>query len=49
MSDESAQEMIEYSLLAALIGLAAVVSIKGLATHISSAFSSIGTTITGDI
>jgi pilus assembly protein Flp/PilA len=49
LCDESAQDMIEYALVAALIGLAAVVSIKGLATHISSAFTAIGTSVTADI
>jgi pilus assembly protein Flp/PilA len=47
--DESGQDMIEYSLVAALIGLAAIVSIKGLATHIGSAFTSIGTSVTADV
>jgi pilus assembly protein Flp/PilA len=46
---ESGQDMIEYALLAALIGLAAIVSIKGLATHIGTAFTSIGTSVTTDI
>lgn len=49
IADESAQDMIEYSLVAALIGLAAIISIKGLATHISSAFTAIGTGVTADI
>jgi pilus assembly protein Flp/PilA len=47
--DESGQDMIEYSLVAALIGLAAIVSIKGLSTHIASAFTSIGTDVTSDV
>jgi len=46
---ESGQDMIEYSLVAALIGLAAIVSIKGLSTHIASAFTTIGTDVTTDI
>jgi pilus assembly protein Flp/PilA len=47
--DESGQDMIEYSLVAALIGLAAIVSIKGLSTHIASAFTTIGTNVTSDV
>jgi pilus assembly protein Flp/PilA len=47
--EESGQDMIEYSLLAALIGLAAIVSIKGLSTHIASAFTTISTSVTGDV
>ncbi len=46
---ESGQDMIEYALVAALIGLAAVVSIKDLSTHIATAFTSIGTSVTGDV
>jgi pilus assembly protein Flp/PilA len=44
--DESGQDLIEYALLAALIGLAAATSMKGLATKISGAFTSIGSTLT---
>jgi len=46
--DESGQDMIEYSLVIALIGLAAIVSIKGLSTHIASAFTTIGSDVTTD-
>jgi pilus assembly protein Flp/PilA len=49
VTDESGQDLIEYALLAALIGLAAVTSIKGLATSISTAFTSIGTSVTGAV
>jgi pilus assembly protein Flp/PilA len=43
MNDESGQDLIEYALVAALVGLGAVTAMKGLATNISSAFSAIGT------
>jgi pilus assembly protein Flp/PilA len=49
VNDESGQDLIEYALLAALIGLAAVTSIKGLATAITGAFSSIGTSVTSAV
>jgi pilus assembly protein Flp/PilA len=43
MNDESGQDLIEYALVAALIGLAAVTGMKGVATSISAAFTSIST------
>jgi len=47
--DESGQDLIEYALFAALIGLGAVVSMKTLSTKIGTAFTSIGTSLTSDI
>ena len=44
--DESGQDLIEYALVAALVGLGAVASIKTLGTKIAGAFTSIGTTLT---
>ena len=49
MTDESGQDLIEYALVAALVGLGAVASMKTLATNISSAFTSIGTSLTGAV
>jgi len=43
MNDESGQDLIEYALVAALIGLAAVTGMKGVGTAITSAFTSIST------
>jgi pilus assembly protein Flp/PilA len=40
--DESGQDLIEYSLLVALIALAAVAGMSTLANNISNAFSKIG-------
>ena len=40
--DERGQDLIEYALVAALISLAATVSMSGVATAISTAFSNIG-------
>jgi len=37
-ADESGQDLIEYGLLCALIGLAAITSMRTLANHISSVF-----------
>lgn len=39
--DESGQDLIEYSLVAALIALAAVASMQGVATAITGAFNKI--------
>ncbi len=40
--DESGQDLIEYALVAALIGLGATAGIRALATTIEAAFSVIG-------
>ena len=49
MVEESGQDLIEYALVAALIGLAAVTTMRGLATKISSVFTAIGTTLTSAV
>ena len=49
VGDESGQDLIEYALVAALIGLGAVVSIRGLSTKIGTAFTTIGTSLTSDV
>ena len=46
--DESGQDLIEYALVAALVGLAAVASMKTLGTSIGTAFTSISTKLTTD-
>lgn len=47
--DESGQDLIEYALVSALLGLGAVTSMKSLATTIGSAFSAIGTQLTSNV
>ncbi len=49
MLEESGQDLIEYALVAALVGLGAVASMKSLSTSIGNAFSSIGTTLTSNV
>jgi pilus assembly protein Flp/PilA len=49
MNDESGQDLIEYALVAALVGLGAVASMKTLATTIGTAFGSIGTALTSNV
>jgi pilus assembly protein Flp/PilA len=41
--DDRGQDLIEYVLLAALISLAAVVSVKSYATAVGTAFTKLGT------
>ncbi len=41
--DESGQDLIEYALVAALIALGAVVSMKAVSTAIGNAFATINT------
>jgi pilus assembly protein Flp/PilA len=45
MKNEEGQDLIEYALVAALIGFAAVAGMGKLATSINVAFSTIGTTL----
>jgi pilus assembly protein Flp/PilA len=47
--DESGQDLIEYALVAALIGLGATASMKVLATTIGTALTGIGTRLTGAV
>ncbi len=47
--DESAQDLIEYALVAAFVGLGAVAALKGLATSVSTVFTSVGTTLTNSL
>ncbi len=46
LQDESGQDLIEYALVAGLIGLGAVVAMTSLKGSISSAFGSVGTALT---
>jgi len=45
MKDESGQDLIEYALVAALVGLGAVAAMKGLNTSIGNAFNGVGTSL----
>jgi pilus assembly protein Flp/PilA len=49
MSREEGQDLVEYALLVALISLAAVTTMKSLATGIQAVFTSISTTLAGDV
>jgi len=41
-SDEWGQDLIEYALIAAIVGLAAIAAISTMASNINSAFSAVG-------
>jgi len=47
--DESGQDLIEYALVAGLIGLGAVVAMSGLATKIGTAFNAVGNSLTNSV
>jgi pilus assembly protein Flp/PilA len=49
VSDESGQDLIEYALVAALVGLGAVASLRTLSTTIASAFTSIDNSLNSAI
>jgi len=49
MNDESGQDLIEYALVAALVGLGAVGAMNTLSGKITTAFTSIGTTLTTNV
>jgi len=49
MKDESGQDLIEYALVAGLIGLGAVVAMTGLSGKISNAFNTVGNNLTNSV
>jgi pilus assembly protein Flp/PilA len=46
LADDSGQDLIEYALVAALVGLGAVVAMKGLSNSIKNSFNGVGTSLT---
>ena len=49
LQDESGQDLIEYALIAGLIGLGCISAMSGLATSLVNAFTNIGTTLSTNI
>jgi pilus assembly protein Flp/PilA len=49
IKDESGQDLIEYALIAGLIGLAAVSAMGSLGSTISNGFNSVGTTLSNSL
>jgi pilus assembly protein Flp/PilA len=47
--EDSGQDLIEYALVAALVGLGSVAAMKGLATSITNAFSGVGNALTNAV
>ncbi len=46
LKDESGQDMVEYAIVMGLIALGATVAMKGLATTIGAAFTSVASNLT---
>jgi pilus assembly protein Flp/PilA len=42
IADESGQDLIEYAMMAALIGLGSIATLRGLASEISNTFVAVG-------
>ena len=49
MQDESGQDLIEYALVAGLIGLGAVVAMTSLSGKIGNAFDAVGNSLAADV
>jgi pilus assembly protein Flp/PilA len=47
--EDSGQDLIEYALVAALVGLGSVAAMKGLATSIGSTFAGVGNALTNAV
>jgi pilus assembly protein Flp/PilA len=49
LADESGQDLIEYALVAAVVGLGAVAALNTLASAVTTAFTSLGTSLTSAV
>jgi pilus assembly protein Flp/PilA len=49
LNDESGQDLIEYALVAGLIGLGAVLAMTTLSTNIGTAFNKVGSELTNAV
>ena len=49
ISDDSGQDLIEYALVAALVGLGAVAAMKGLSNSIGNTFNGVGNSLTNAV
>jgi pilus assembly protein Flp/PilA len=47
--EDSGQDLIEYALVAALVGLGSVAAMQGLAASITNAFSGVGNALTNAV
>ena len=49
LAQEDGQDLVEYALIVALIALACCAGMNSLATAINNGFTSLGTTLTGEL
>ncbi len=49
IAEESGQDLIEYALVAALVGLGSIAAMTGLASSITNTFSGVGTALTNAV
>ena len=49
INDDSGQDLIEYALVAALVGLGAVAAMKGLSNSIKGTFNGVGNSLTNAV
>jgi pilus assembly protein Flp/PilA len=49
LREESGQDLIEYALVAAIIGLAAVAAMSNLANNVSNAFRAVGSKLSSAV
>jgi pilus assembly protein Flp/PilA len=49
LKEECGQDLIEYALIAAIIALGAMAAMRNLAATVSSALTTVGTRLTGDV
>jgi pilus assembly protein Flp/PilA len=49
VQDESGQDLIEYALVAALIGLATVAAMTSLSSNIGASFNNVGSNLTSAV
>jgi len=47
--DESGQDLIEYALVAGLLGLGTIAAMKSVATGLATVFNAVGTTLTTNL
>ena len=49
IAEESGQDLIEYALIAALVGLGTLGAMRGLSNSIKTSFNGIGNTLTSNV
>jgi pilus assembly protein Flp/PilA len=49
IAEDSGQDLIEYALVAALVGLGSITAMKGLATSIRTTFNGVGNAVTSAV